>query len=292
MQKLFTAEQIRAWDQYTIKNEPIASIDLMERASLAFVYWFEKKYNTAQPVYIYAGPGNNGGDGLAIARLLSDRNYTVEVVLVTPKDKLSTDCQINYERLPKKPHKIVHSTDDYKGKIPNNAIIIDSLFGSGLNKPVSGLFKEVLSYLNTIDAIKIAIDIPSGMHCDLLNSSSDTIFNSDHTVSFQVPKLAFYFEKNQQYINQFTTVNIGLSEHYEMFTPSPYYYIDNLENAIIDMDSEPTSISHSELGKSNNNILKELQQRAIQTGETIVLKGCYNIRATVQGKVFIMKPQN
>ena len=82
MQKLFTAQQIRAWDQFTIENEPISSIDLMERASLAFVHWFEKQYNTAHPIFIYAGPGNNGGDGLAIARLLNDRNYTVEVVLI------------------------------------------------------------------------------------------------------------------------------------------------------------------------------------------------------------------
>ena len=129
------------------------------------------------------------------------------------------------------------------------------------------------------------------MYCDQLNSPSDTIFKSDHTISFHVPKLAFFLESNQQYIDQFTTVNIGLLELYNSLTPSPYYYINNLEYNSIDLDSEPTSISYNEVSKLNNNILEALQQRAIHTRENIELKGTYNITATAQGKVFIEKPK-
>ena len=292
MQKLFTAEQIRAWDQYTIANEPILSIDLMERASLAFVHWFEKRYNTTHPIYIYAGPGNNGGDGLAIARLLRNLNYIVDVILISPKDKLSQDCQINYNRLQTTPHKIVSATDNYKRNIPNNAIVIDSLFGSGLNKPLNGIFKEIVAFLNTTKAIKIALDIPSGMYCDQLNSSSDAIFKSDHTISFQVPKLAFFFEPNQQYVSRFTTVNIGLLESYIAITPSPYFYSSNQEPYKIDTGSEITIISYDEISESSNYILKELLQKVIQTNQNIELKANYCITATTQGKVLITKPEN
>ena len=80
--KLLTGKQIKEWDQFTIKNEPISSLDLMERASLSFVQWFVSNYkDTSIPILIFCGNGNNGGDGLAIARLLRDRFYEVRVFI-------------------------------------------------------------------------------------------------------------------------------------------------------------------------------------------------------------------
>lgn len=97
--KVFSVNQIRAWDAFTITHEPIHSIDLMERASVAFVKWFCAHFDDQQPVNIICGMGNNGGDGLAIARILIQKCYPVKVYIVKPTEKGTPDFAQNLQRL-------------------------------------------------------------------------------------------------------------------------------------------------------------------------------------------------
>ncbi|MCO6475242.1 MAG: NAD(P)H-hydrate epimerase, partial [Phaeodactylibacter sp.] len=139
--KVFKAEQIRQLDQYTIQNEPIASIDLMERAALTFTYWFTEQFpDTGRPIHIFCGPGNNGGDGLAVARMLHHRFYDVTVYRCRIGASTSEDFDTNLQRLPAHGGVPVHEVekDGKLPEIPESAIIIDGIFGSGLNRPVEG----------------------------------------------------------------------------------------------------------------------------------------------------------
>lgn len=208
--KILSAKQIQQLDKFTIKNEPIPSIDLMERASNKFTEWYEYNFDKEQILRILCGPGNNGGDGLAIARLLFQKGYKVEVDLVNPKNKYSTDAEVNLKRLPAKiPVRHIKEVKD----IPLNyssEIIIDALFGSGLNRPLEGIFGDIVKVVNKWDADIISIDIPSGIYCDKINKDENKI-KARYTISFQLPKLAFFLKENERYIGQWHLLDIGLS---------------------------------------------------------------------------------
>lgn len=229
MIKLFSSQQIKQWDQYTIKNEPISSLDLMERASLSFVNWYANVYNKNYSIHIFCGPGNNGGDGFAIGRLLQKSNYTVKYYLVNPNNKLSNDCETNSSRIVSKIKYIKSSKNLNSLRIAENDIIIDGLLGSGLTRPVSGIFKELIQLLNELDNHKIAIDIPSGMHCDIINNSSDTVLKSDKVISFQIPKRAFFFKENDIYLMSIHITNIGLSKDYYKKTSCNWWVVNSIK---------------------------------------------------------------
>ncbi|WMN11573.1 NAD(P)H-hydrate dehydratase [Marivirga salinae] len=209
--KILNVQQIREADQFTIKNEPIASIDLMERASGQVVNWVCKHFSNEHEIIVLAGSGNNGGDGLAIARLLSNQNYSVKVVLIMGESG-SDDFEQNLDRL--KSLKKVEILNDFNFSNSNNDyIFIDAIFGSGLSRPIEGDIAKFVQKVNEAKGIKLAVDIPSGVFADE-PSPGETIFKSDFTLSFQVPKLAFMMAENQQYVGQFEILNIGLSEEF------------------------------------------------------------------------------
>jgi ADP-dependent NAD(P)H-hydrate dehydratase / NAD(P)H-hydrate epimerase len=210
MLKILNSEQIKKHDQFTIQDESISSLDLMERASRAFVSWFIERYDATQKVGIVCGTGSNGGDGLAIARLLHEWNYPVKVWIVSGGVKESPDFTANLKRLEK------ISVEEITTKAESNlfsdrTILIDAIFGSGLSRPVEGIYRTVIDCLNNSKAIKLAVDIPSGLFVDRL--SHGIIFKAHHTVSFQHPKLAFLMPENQEVVGEWHLVDIGLSKN-------------------------------------------------------------------------------
>ena len=220
--KILTASQIRQADAYTIAHEPIDSIDLMERASTAFVQWFTKHFGKEQRVAIFCGQGNNGGDGLSIARQLTRQYYEVQAFVIR-QGQPSPDFNINEERLRSLTHigDIKQITD-----IPHSIdcdIIIDGIFGSGLSRPPGGLFAAVIDYLNRQQATRIAIDIASGLFADEV-STGDKIFQPHHTVSFQLPKLAFLMPGNHPFVGEWHVVDIGLSREFISGQEIPHFY--------------------------------------------------------------------
>lgn len=206
--KILSADQIRKADQYTIKNEPISSVDLMERAvtnaKLAMPIFYIN-----QKILIVCGPGNNGGDGLVIARHYSDQDE-VEVVVLNFNDQYSDDFKTNLERLRECNVKIttIKSADELKINDPD--FIIDAIFGSGLNRPVEGFPAEVIEKLNNYEAKRLAIDIPSGLFADDNDENDGTIFKADETITFQLPKLSFQFAEYAEFVGQVTVLDIGL----------------------------------------------------------------------------------
>ena len=237
--KILPVEKIREADAFTIEHEPVYSIDLMERAASKVYEWFMRRCKTKEVnVKIFCGIGNNGGDGLALARMLYLTGIIPEVFIVRISDKISRDSEINYSRLKEEtetPMYDIFSEDDFP-IIKDNEIIIDAIFGSGLNRPVDGFASELIKHLNNNNAIRIAIDIPSGLFADgglrtTVNgqqSSSNahssqltahSIFKADYTLSFQFPKLAFMFPENDVYVGQWEILDIGLHKD----------YIDNVE---------------------------------------------------------------
>lgn len=213
--KVFSQRQIKELENYTIENEPIAAIDLMERAAKKVAATIIKHYDNSRGIIVFAGPGNNGGDALATARLLALENYKVEVYLFNPNDHLSADCEANKQRLDALPNISFNEvTSKFEPpQLNNDDIIIDGLFGIGLNKPLSGGFAALVQFINTAAVEVIAIDMPSGLFCND-NSDNDkrNIIRATRTITSHSPKLSQLLVDNQEYIGKLEVVDIGLSE--------------------------------------------------------------------------------
>lgn len=231
--KILSATQTKAVDAYTIANEPISSVDLMERASASFADWFTTKFQSDKSVIIFCGTGNNGGDGLAIARMLHEKKYAIEVYVVYYSTNTSADFSTNYKRLePLGIIKAIHKAADIP-LLSEESIIIDAIFGSGLSRPAEGIAAEVISALNKSNAIKVAIDIPSGLYVDAYNSSSH-IVEADYTISFQLPKLSFLLPQNFRYVGEWSLTNIGLHpEGIKEAKTNNFYIDDDLINSLV-----------------------------------------------------------
>ena len=206
---------IKKLDAYTIQHEPIQSIQLMERAATALTEAICSRWDTETPVVVFAGPGNNGGDALAVARMLAEKGYKIEVFLFNTKGELSPDCQENKELLEIMDEIKFHEiTSQFAPPtLTVDHLVIDGLFGSGLNKPLSGGYAAVVKYINASSATVVAIDIPSGLMGEENTFNVKTnIIRADVTLSLQLPKLSFLFAENAEFIGEWDLLDINLSQ--------------------------------------------------------------------------------
>lgn len=213
--KIFASHQIKELDNYTITHEPIESINLMERAAKAIVRAITAKWHSSIPIVAFAGPGNNGGDALAVARLLAELGYRVQVFLFNISGKLSADCAINRQRIMecKKIEAFTEVTQEFDPpQLQRDMLVIDGLFGSGLSKPLAGGFASLVKYINASPAQVVSIDVPSGLMTeDNTYNVRANIIRADYTFTLQQPKLSFFFPENQTFIGQLETLDIKLS---------------------------------------------------------------------------------
>jgi ADP-dependent NAD(P)H-hydrate dehydratase / NAD(P)H-hydrate epimerase len=225
--KLFSAEQIRLWDQYTIQHEPISSINLMERAASQCVDWLERNNYTDNSFHIFCGKGNNGGDGLAIARMLSERKMTVTVHILEFGHKGTDDFQTNLARLHQYPDTLIRfiQTEENFPALVKDDIIIDALFGSGLNRGLEGVTAKLVSHMNDSGSAIISIDIPSGLFIDK-SSKGQTVVKANHTLSFQCYKLAFLVAENSSFVGEVHVLEIGLHPDFYPAASSAYELTD------------------------------------------------------------------
>jgi len=209
--KILNAEQIRAWDQYTIEHEPISSIDLMERAATKCFEWLEDNSWFVHSFSIFCGKGNNGGDGLAIARMLAGRGCTVSVNILEFGHRGTDDFQSNLAKLHQYPAVAIHFIQDETNfhSFHEETVIIDALFGSGLSRPLDGITAKLVDHINDSGSTIIAIDVPSGMAVDQ-SSKGNTIINANYTLSFQCYKPAFLVAENAAFIGEVVILDIGL----------------------------------------------------------------------------------
>ena len=222
--KIFTSKTIQKIDKYTIDNEPVRSIDLMERAANKIFVELVKNYTDRQ-LLVLAGPGNNGGDALALARMLLLEGFEVITILLKSND-LSTDATINKERLYRisQAKIFVWEENQQLPDISDKCVIIDGLFGSGLNRPLEGSALNLAQQINKLQAEVVSIDIPSGLMSENNNDNNpDGIINATLTFSFQFPKLAFLFPENQEFVGKWQVLDIGLHKKIISETTTDWY---------------------------------------------------------------------
>ena len=232
--KIFTTKQIAGIDRYTIENEPIADIDLMERASMQMVNWLIKHISNEKKLMVFAGPGNNGGDALAIARMMAEHDYSVEVYLLDFGKGLKGSPGINWNRLEKQKkvqlNKIL--SEDAIPELTEEEVVIDGLFGSGLSRPLEGLPATIVQKINDSNATVVAVDIPSGlMGEDNSGNNPENIIHADYTLTLQFPKISFFFAENEKYIGHWEVLPIGLHPEAIKNTASDFSVISESEIA-------------------------------------------------------------
>ena len=212
--EIFSAEQIRAWDAYTILHEPISSIDLMERAASSCLSWLEKNDYPGRSFSIFCSKGNNGGDGLALARLLSVLDCTVTVYILEFGHIGTEDFQVNLARLHQTPVEVrfIQGAEHFYPIEPGE-VLIDALFGSGLNRKLEGVAEQLVRHLNASGNEIIAIDIPSGMFVGS-TSRGNTMIRATYTLSFQCYKPAFLLPENEPFAGEVLILDIGLDPGY------------------------------------------------------------------------------
>ena len=228
--KIFKTGQIKEIDDYTIRNEPVASADLMERASDQVMRWYIRNFDRSKRVLIFAGPGNNGGDGLALARLLSANRFSVEVFFTRFSDRTSDDWNHNFHRLEKETSVPFHTIDkiEHFPLISSDDMVIDAILGSGLTRPAEGLPGLVINKINQAGCLVISIDIPSGLFGEDNSSNiKENIICADHTLTFEFPKLCFMFAENSRYVGEWHILPIWLSSQAVRNTNTPYYCLEN-----------------------------------------------------------------
>ena len=209
--KILKADQIRSWDQYTIEHEPIASIDLMERAATKCFEWLDDNGWFVHPFAVFCGKGNNGGDGLAIARMLAIGGCKVSVYILEFGHRGTEDFQTNLAKLHLYPSVDIHFIQDENSfpLLAKETAVIDALFGSGLTRPPDGITSSLIDHINNSGCTVIAIDVPSGMSVDQ-SSRENKIIKANYTLSFQCYKLAFLVAENAAFIGVVVILDIGL----------------------------------------------------------------------------------
>lgn len=226
--KIFSADQIKRADAFTIKMQPPSAKSLMECAAETCVEWLRGHFQNTEIFYVFCGNGNNGGDGLAIARLISLKGYEVHVFF-DETHSISSQVQENLEKVRDISGIDIINFIDFKTfNFKPNGVVIDALFGIGLNRKTEGISAEIIQKLNTISLPKIAIDIPSGLFADDDFSETAIVFKADHTLSFQFWKKAFLHPETGGFCGRIHILDIGINAEFIENEPSKNFIIDHV----------------------------------------------------------------
>jgi NAD(P)H-hydrate epimerase len=239
--KILSVEEIREADIFTIKNEPIQDIDLMERAAKACFQWINTHIPHESRFLVLCGSGNNGGDGLALARMLVLGGRAVEVLVVGSKEKLTRSNLLNYKRL----EDVIFNQAIEKGlsesgfvkflgpedplpEIKSGTVVVDALYGSGITREIAGYEAELVGYINKCNAPVVSIDVPSGLFCDKTNHTTENpvVVRACTTLTFAPPKLALFFPENGPYTGEWVLLEIGIMHEFIDSCPSRNFMID------------------------------------------------------------------
>lgn len=221
--KIFSKEQIYAGDALTSKKHGVSSTDLMERAGIQIFNWLHMRMQGAQvPIHIFCGIGNNGGDGLVLARHLVTHGYNIKTYIVNHSTSRSKDFLKNYDRLKDttKDWPILLNDADELPVIEERDIIVDAIFGIGLNRPVDNWIKQIFNHFRATKAFTLSIDIPSGLLTNAVPEDEESVVNAGYTLSFQTPKLVFFLPQTEQYTVQWEVLDIGIDPEYLFTTPT------------------------------------------------------------------------
>jgi len=226
--KIFSSEQIREWDAYTMHARNISSQELMERAADACARYIFKHYSADIPFVVLCGMGNNGGDGLALARMLMQSGYGVKIFVLQHREQPSADNRANANKLLRINASLIDyvSPDTYLADLPEHVVLIDAILGTGLNKPVEGWLGAFINHVNQFPNRKIAIDIPSGLPADHVPPTDAPVLHADETLTFQTMKRSFLHAETGVHCGEVTVLDIGLHPSFAEATHTHYNIID------------------------------------------------------------------
>lgn len=220
MQKIISGPDIKQLDDQYVLKRNISSFALMERAARAFCTWFVNRYDPGISVAVFCGTGNNGGDGLAISRLLAGEGYSVRAFFLGDISRAAVDFNKNLGIMPENVCLLEVAEDSILDIRPD--VIIDAVFGAGINRPVEDPHLRLIRTLNSREAVKIAVDLPSGLPTDSVLEGE--AFIADHTVSFQFPKLSLLFPEHGRYTGELHVLDIGIDPvFFDAFSSQVYY---------------------------------------------------------------------
>lgn len=215
--KIFSAQQMRMADEATVTSQHISSLDLMERAATqVFNLIHNRLQNATIPIHVFCGIGNNGGDGLVISRLLTEHGYNVKCYIVNFSDNRSKDFLANYDRLKEIADEWptqIKSEDDFP-VIQQTDMVIDAIFGIGLNKPLIPWVVSLIKHINTARSFTLSVDIPSGLYTDKAPDDPQGVIFASVTLTFQIPKLVFFLPETAMYTQDLEVINIGLDQNF------------------------------------------------------------------------------
>ena len=241
---ILSSKQITLADKATIEAHKITSTQLMEHAATQCFNWLHARLQGQNiKIHVFCGIGNNGGDGLVIAKLLHQYGYNIDCYIVNFSDKRSNDFLINYNVLKElgKWPKVINYEDEFP-EISFEDIVIDAIFGNGLSRKPEGFTKKLIQYINSTKVFTLAIDIPSGLFADKHVSDKNSVLKASHTLTFQTPKLAFLLPDNKDYMNTWEVLDIGLDEHFIESLNAEKHYIT--KNDIITLYKPRNKWSH------------------------------------------------
>lgn len=210
--KLFSAEQIYSADKFTIQKQGITTDGLMERAAVQIFNWMHLRMQGAPvKIHLFCGIGNNGGDGMALARHLQEHGYHIAVYVVNYSEKRSQDFLLNLKRLKERKVWPVYLKDQEDlPEIGSDDIIVDAVFGIGLNRAPDAWVVDLFAHLQASKAFVLAVDIPSGLFTDQVPENKSAVLRANYVLSFQAPKLVFFLPSTAQFAEQWEVLDIGL----------------------------------------------------------------------------------
>ena len=231
--KILSAAQQYEADKITITKGAITSADLMEHAATICFQWIDNRLQgNSIPIYVFCGTGNNGGDGLVIGRHLKQHGYTVHVYVINCSNERTQDFLTNYERLKEMgvwPEMVTCKTE--LPELSEDVMIIDAIFGLGLTRPPEDVLKEAIQHINATNAYVLSVDVPSGLYAGKSVEDKEAVIKAYHTLTFQSPKLSFLLPENQEYINSWEVIDIGLDAEY-LYNIETDHHIIGKENVL------------------------------------------------------------
>ncbi len=229
--KLFNQRQLLEWDRYTIEKDGMNSLELIEEAGQLLAEEMEDQFthNHQGPVRIFCGLGNNGADGLVVARKLGEYVEDLEVIVIQYKEKGSSEFEFYLQATESCGIPISYvSHKDQLEDVPAASILVDAIFGTGVNRPLQGLTADVVLHLNRQEVDKrIAIDQPSGLHPDRIMDGP--VFKADYTLSIASRKLSTFFREHEDMVGEVVMIPLQLSAEYYEKTATTNHVIDLME---------------------------------------------------------------
>jgi len=225
--KILSKEQSYEADRRTLAAQGISSTELMERAAASIFNWLHNRLQGAPVrIHIFCGTGNNGGDGLAVARHLAEHGYHIQVYLVNYSEKRSGDFRINLERL--RQRKIEPESLDADSGLPDISeadILLDAIFGIGLSRPPAPWVRNLIAHMNAADAFRLAVDLPSGLQMDAMPAHPEGVLAADFVLTIGSPKLVFFLPGSGEFAADFEVLDIGFDTTYLNEVAAQYEWV-------------------------------------------------------------------